>query len=76
MGDRLMVGHLPLAQGIGVRVPVPQLAKVTTPMRMHWGFSFALWEGTRKTERSERFPRSASRGRTHLVFYERSEYNA
>ncbi len=24
LGDRLMVGHMPLAHSIGVRVPVPQ----------------------------------------------------
>ena len=46
----LLVGRLVLVQVIGVRVPVPQLAKFTTPMRRHWGFSFALGNGTRKTE--------------------------
>ncbi len=24
LGDRLMVGHIPLEDGIGVRIPVPQ----------------------------------------------------
>ncbi len=43
-----MVGHQVLVLGIGVRVPTPQLAKVITPMRMHWGFSFALRKGSSK----------------------------